>query len=96
MIGGYTIQEHSSEAETSEALKANQILNMVIRMLTRRVVRGGVNMGINAASKQMSKSKGQAPDAASAQPAVQKNPQQAQTTIRMKKSMRAMRRVGRF
>ncbi|MEM6579471.1 MAG: hypothetical protein AAF678_13360 [Pseudomonadota bacterium] len=77
-------------------MNANQILNMVVRMLVRRVVRGGVNMGIDAASKQMSKGK---PDtSANANPdlAREQKKQQADTSKRMKQSMRTMRRFGRF
>ncbi|MEO1140575.1 MAG: hypothetical protein AAFW87_14110 [Pseudomonadota bacterium] len=72
-------------------MNANQIINMVIRMVVNRAVRGGVNAGINAVGNRMSKGKG-----GPANQAETDAPDSAETTKRMRQTLRATKKIGRF
>ena len=72
-------------------MNANQVINMVIRMVMNRVIRSGVNAGINAVGNKMSKGKDAGPNEQAGQA-----PQSAETTKRMRQSLRTTRKIGRF
>ncbi|WP_397541497.1 hypothetical protein [Roseovarius salis] len=72
-------------------MNANQIINMVMRLVMRRVIGKGVNAGINAVGKRMKN--GQTEDGAEGSQQVQGA---TKTQKRVKQSMRAARRFGRF
>lgn len=67
-------------------MNANQIINMVMRIVMRRVIGGGINAGINAMGHRLSKGKGETRDV----------PHAGEAQKRMRQTMRATRRMGRF
>jgi len=72
-------------------MNAGSIVNMVVRLVMRRVIGKGINAGIDAVGNRMSR--GKQGDGAGAGTQA---PQTGKTQKRVKQSMRAARRLGRF
>lgn len=73
-------------------MNANQMISMVVRMVMRQVMRRGVNAGIDAVANRKAKSRAGDDDHQNAKQA----PGAGKTQQRMRQSMRALRRMGRF
>jgi hypothetical protein len=72
-------------------MNAGNIVNMIVRMVMRRVIGKGIKAGIGAVAKR----RGQGARGEDGQKDSQA-PQTGKTQRRLKQSMRAVRRIGRF
>jgi hypothetical protein len=72
-------------------MNAGNIVNMIVRMVMRRVIGKGIKAGIGAVAKRRGKGARGEDDRQAGQA-----PQTRKTQGRLKQSMRAVRRIGRF